>query len=98
MVVRGPSLKDHISQRLVDRISAARHIRVLANSEVTALDRDHLVEAIIVANNVSNEQQRFAGGDLRHGSVERCVSALGEGAMAISFVHRYLAQAWRVNQ
>ena len=32
----------------------------------------------------------FAAGDVRHGSVKRCASAVGEGAMAITFVHRYL--------
>ena len=34
----------------------------------------------------------FAAGDVRHGSVKRCASAVGEGAMAVAFVHRYLAQ------
>jgi thioredoxin reductase (NADPH) len=34
----------------------------------------------------------FAVGDVRHNSVKRCASAVGEGAMAIAFVHRYLAQ------
>jgi thioredoxin reductase (NADPH) len=33
----------------------------------------------------------FAAGDVRHGSVKRCASAVGEGAMAVSLVHRYLA-------
>ena len=33
----------------------------------------------------------FAAGDVRHGSVKRCASAVGEGAMAVMFVHRYLA-------
>ena len=33
----------------------------------------------------------FAAGDVRHGSMKRCASAVGEGAMAVSFVHRYLA-------
>jgi thioredoxin reductase (NADPH) len=34
----------------------------------------------------------FAAGDVRHGSVKRCASAVGEGAMAVTFVHRYLMQ------
>jgi thioredoxin reductase (NADPH) len=34
----------------------------------------------------------FAAGDVRHGSVKRCASAVGEGAMAVAFVHRYLSQ------
>jgi thioredoxin reductase (NADPH) len=33
----------------------------------------------------------FAAGDVRHGSIKRCASAIGEGAMAVMFVHRYLA-------
>jgi thioredoxin reductase (NADPH) len=32
----------------------------------------------------------FAAGDVRHGSVKRCAAAVGEGAMAVTFVHRYL--------
>jgi thioredoxin reductase (NADPH) len=32
----------------------------------------------------------FAAGDVRHGSVKRCASAVGEGAMAVTFIHRYL--------
>jgi thioredoxin reductase (NADPH) len=32
----------------------------------------------------------FAAGDVRQGSVKRCASAVGEGAMAVAFVHRYL--------
>jgi thioredoxin reductase (NADPH) len=33
----------------------------------------------------------FAAGDVRHGSVKRCASAVGEGAMAVTFVHRYVS-------
>jgi thioredoxin reductase (NADPH) len=32
----------------------------------------------------------FASGDVRHGSVKRCASAVGEGAMAVALVQRYL--------
>ena len=32
----------------------------------------------------------FAAGDVRHSSVKRCASAVGEGAMAVMLVHRYL--------
>lgn len=34
----------------------------------------------------------FAAGDVRHGSVKRCASAVGEGAMAVTFAHRYLSE------
>lgn len=32
----------------------------------------------------------FAAGDIRHGAVRRVASAVGEGAIAVSFVHQYL--------
>jgi thioredoxin reductase (NADPH) len=32
----------------------------------------------------------FAAGDVRHQSVKRVASAVGEGAMAVTLVHRYL--------
>ena len=32
----------------------------------------------------------FAAGDVRHNPVKRCASAVGEGAMAVTFAHRYL--------
>jgi thioredoxin reductase (NADPH) len=52
--------------------------------EVWPLDRDpYYLE--------TNIPGQFAAGDVRHGSVKRCASAVGEGAMAVTFVHRYLA-------
>lgn len=35
----------------------------------------------------------FAAGDVRHGSTKRAAAAVGEGAMAITFVHRYLRES-----
>ena len=34
----------------------------------------------------------FVAGDVRHGSVKRCASAVGEGSIAIQFIHQYLAE------
>jgi thioredoxin reductase (NADPH) len=34
----------------------------------------------------------FAAGDVRHGAVKRLASAVGEGAMCMTFVHRYLRE------
>jgi thioredoxin reductase (NADPH) len=34
----------------------------------------------------------FAAGDVRHNSVKRVASAVGEGAMAVTFAHRFLAE------
>ena len=35
----------------------------------------------------------FAAGDVRANSVKRVASAVGEGAMAVTLVHRYLESA-----
>jgi thioredoxin reductase (NADPH) len=35
----------------------------------------------------------FAAGDVRHASIKRVASAVGEGAMAVALVHRYLTSA-----
>jgi thioredoxin reductase (NADPH) len=36
----------------------------------------------------------FVAGDVRHGSVKRVASGVGEGSIAIQFVHQYLANKW----
>jgi thioredoxin reductase (NADPH) len=33
----------------------------------------------------------FCAGDVRHGSIKRVASAVGEGSMSIAFIHEYLA-------
>jgi thioredoxin reductase (NADPH) len=39
----------------------------------------------------SSQPGLFVAGDVRHGSIKRVASAVGEGAMAIALVHSYLA-------
>jgi thioredoxin reductase (NADPH) len=34
----------------------------------------------------------FAAGDVRSGSSKRCATAVGEGSMAVQFVHAHLAR------
>ena len=60
----------------------------LAEHDLTgwSLDRrPHLLEASVPGV--------FAAGDVRHGSIKRVASAVGEGSVAVMFVHRYLAEA-----
>jgi len=62
---------------------------VLTGPDVTAeqgwrLDRD----AFLLESSMPGV---FAAGDVRHRSVKRIASAVGEGAMAVQFVHQYLA-------
>ncbi len=40
----------------------------------------------------------FASGDVRSGSTKRCATAVGEGAMAVQFVHAHLARASAVGE
>ena len=154
ILVRGDSLKQTLSQYLIDRVLAAPNIEVLPHTEVTELHGDQVLRAITLTNNQTGKQQQvetcwlflclggmpntdwagaagivrdeqcylvtgpdlrqygmnrewtperepyyletsapglFAAGDVRHGSVKRCASAVGEGAMAVTFAHRYLA-------
>ena len=155
LVVRGDSLKSTVSAYLVDRVQFAKNVEVLTNTEVTALEGENMLEAVVLTNTRTGERRRiethwlfvciggaprtewaselgvvrdeggylvtgpdlyrnerrlegwpldrppyyletnipglFAAGDVRHGSVKRCASAVGEGAMAVTFAHRYLA-------
>ncbi len=56
---------------------------VLAFTDTWPLDRDPLPLETSVPG-------VFAAGDVRHGAVRRVASAVGEGSVAVSFVHRYL--------
>ena len=64
---------------------------MLTGSEVTAagrweIDRDpYLLETSVPGI--------FACGDVRFGPVKRVASAVGEGSMAVAFVHQYLKEA-----
>jgi len=155
IVIRGESLSSTLSQYLVDRIAATRNIRVLPQTEVTALDGDQVLRQITLTERASGQSRNvasdwlfvciggepqtawaaeagivrdaggylvtgpdllrgrqcpahwpldrepyeletsmpglFAAGDVRHGSIKRCAAAVGEGAMAVALVHRYLA-------
>ena len=48
------------------------------------LDRD----PYLLETNIPGE---FAVGDVRHGSIKRVASGVGEGSICVQFVHRYLA-------
>ena len=57
---------------------------VAKNNGHWALDRDpYLLETSVPGV--------FAAGDVRHGSIKRVAAGVGEGSMAIAFVHQYMA-------
>jgi thioredoxin reductase (NADPH) len=72
-------------------IALDRHGYVLTGSDATAvggwvLDRDpYLLETSVPGI--------FACGDVRSAPVKRVAAAVGEGSMAIAFVHQYLREA-----
>ena len=156
MVIRDDSLKESVSQYLVDRIRNSPQITVLTRTEVVALHGGQCLCGITLRNNQTGQEWMaethriflclggvphtqwaeeagivrdeagylvtgpdlqknghrparwtlerdpyyletnvpgmFAAGDVRHGSVKRCASAVGEGAMAVTFVHRHLTK------
>jgi len=50
----------------------------------SAVQADHLLETSVPGI--------YAAGDVRSGSTKRCATAVGEGAMAVQFVHAHLAR------
>jgi thioredoxin reductase (NADPH) len=154
ILIRADSLKNTLSQYLIDRISATPNIEVRPRTEVVGLHGDQMLEEITLAIRAAGREENvrthwlfvciggapqtdwavevgvmrddggylltgpdlmrarqrpdnwplerdpfyletnmpgvFAAGDVRHGSVKRCASAVGEGAMAVAFVHRFL--------
>jgi thioredoxin reductase (NADPH) len=67
---------------LDDTVARDRHGFILTGA---AANMEHLLETDIPGV--------FAGGDVRSGSTKRCATAVGEGAMAVQFVHAHLARA-----
>lgn len=153
MLVRGSSLKESMSQYLIEQIALTRNIDVQYHTGVTRVIGENKLEAIVAHNQESGEDLElpasamfifigaeprtamlsglvemdrvgfiltgsdlldggkrpkgwvlkrdpylletsipgiFAAGDVRHSSVKRVASAVGEGAVAIQQIHQYL--------
>jgi thioredoxin reductase (NADPH) len=157
LLIRGEDLGKSMSRYLVDRISAAENVELLASTEVREFVGEDRLEGAVVEDNRSGIRRNlrvralfafigadantswlegavdldergfvltgnaldgpaldedawrgrsrepflletsrpgvFAAGDARSGSIKRCTSAVGEGAMAVALVHQYLADA-----
>ena len=48
------------------------------------------VELLSIRMISSRQPGIYAAGDVRSGSAKRCATAVGEGAMAVQFVHEHL--------
>lgn len=155
MLVRGKSLKDTLSQYLIDRIHLSPNIEVKTRTITTRIAGEMCLETIAYKNLETGEETEeatgwvfvcvggrprtevtgstsvardaagyfltgmdllprdgslihwrfprnpylmemsipgaFAVGDIRSNSIKRCAAAVGEGAIAVASVHRYLA-------
>jgi len=156
LLCRGYSLAASMSHYLIAQLATKRNVEVRFRSQVVRVEGTDHLEAIVVENRDSGEQQRhetdalfvfigadaetawlpselirdargyvctgrdvldlvaarqgtwplardpylletsvpgiFAAGDVRHGSIKRVASGVGEGSMAIAFIHQYLAE------
>ena len=66
---------------LGDAVARDEHGFILTGAAAQA---DHLLETSVPGV--------FAAGDVRSGSTKRCATAVGEGAMAVQFVHAHLGR------
>src|SRR5262245_15260942 len=74
---------------LPPEIALDRHGYVLTGTDVTTTGRWELErDPYLLGTSVPGI---FAGGDVRSGPVKRVAAAVGEGSMAIAFVHQYLS-------
>ena len=71
-------------------------IGVRASSEWLARDHDGFIFTGTAANTNNLLETAvpgvFAAGDVRSGSTKRCATAVGEGSMAVQFVHAHLTR------
>jgi thioredoxin reductase len=76
LLVRGSALEKSMSQYLIDQLATKSNI-------AWNLERDpYLLETSVPGI--------FACGDVRYRSIKRVAAAVGEGSMAIAFVHQFL--------
>jgi thioredoxin reductase (NADPH) len=157
LLIRGGDLGKGMSRYLVDRVTDAENVELLANTEVRELMGEDRLDRVVVEDNRSEVRRTlgaralfvfigaeantgwlreaveldergfiltgralegsalegdiwekrsrepylletslpgvFAAGDVRSASIKRVASAVGEGSMAVRFVHQYLADA-----
>jgi thioredoxin reductase (NADPH) len=83
------------SHWLADTVQRDRHGFLLTGADVDPADADQADAAWRQARPPTRFETSmpgvFAVGDIRHGSVKRVASAVGEGATTIQYVHEYLA-------
>ncbi|WP_394194061.1 FAD-dependent oxidoreductase [Microbacterium foliorum] len=106
VVVRGPSLSSTMSAYLFVCIGGAPNTEWAATTDVQLDSRGFLLTGVDLPSDdlqkwpldrspyylETSVPGIFAAGDVRANSVKRVASAVGEGAMAVTLIHRYLAE------
>ena len=74
---------------LKDVVGRDDHGFILSGSDTSNGSASHDIERAMLETSIPGV---FVAGDVRHGGIKRVASAVGEGSMAVMFVHRYLSQ------
>lgn len=98
LLVRSGGLADNMSRYLIRRIEESPNIVLRTHTEVVAVEGGDHLETVSWRNSQtgSTETQAirhvfvFAVGDVRAGNIKRVASAVGEGSIAVAFVHQVL--------
>lgn len=85
------SLGNKKSSYLVDQIAARPNIEVRCETTVQKVHGDDHLESVTIRNSGTGVTDELpASGDVRSRSIKRVASAVGEGAVAVQFVHQLL--------
>ena len=91
-ILSGPDISASIDAPAADqpgprRVSAARRLRSWMAPTTPSADPTAQRVRFMLETSLPGV---FVAGDVRHGSIKRVASAVGEGSMAVMYVHRYL--------
>lgn len=80
------------AQWIGSRVRRDQHGFILAGRDLPARVRDEFGSRLdrVPFSHETSLPGVFVAGDIRSGSVKRCASAVGEGAIAVSEIHQYL--------
>ena len=93
MLVRGNSLAKSMSHYLIEQIGSLSNVEVRTQTEAVGAEGDGWPLQRDPFPLETSVPSVFVAGDVRARSIKRVASAVGEGSMAVSLVHQYLAEA-----
>lgn len=95
---RGGDLGKSMSSYLVERVQAADNVEVLYHTAIRRMLGDTVLEAVEIENTQTGERRTmstpavfsFVGAVPRTDWLPAEIEGVGEGSMAIAFIHQYL--------